>query len=101
MSVLLRLVVCGGGNDLNRLRVEFLVKLSPDEARGGVPVLGLDRRVTAPDGTYTVESYVTGRNDEVMRRERFDLSRYVNRTARIRIIDEATGGWGHIKETRF
>jgi len=29
-----------------------------------------------------------------MRRERFDLSRYVNRTARIRIIDEATGRVG-------
>ena len=43
---------------------------------------------------------VHGRGGE-MRRERFDLSRYVNRTARIRIIDEATGGVGAYQGDTF
>lgn len=91
----------GGGNDQNRLRVELLVQLSPGEQRDGVAVLGIGQRVELADGTYTVESFVTGRNDEVMRREQFDLTRYVGRNARIRILDQATGAWGHINVDDF
>jgi hypothetical protein len=91
----------GGGNDVNRLRVELLVQLPPSEQRTSLPPIGIGQRVELPDGTYTVESHVTGRNDEVMRREQFDLTHYPGRMARIRIVDQATGPWGHINVDDF
>ncbi|MHA6246946.1 GH32 C-terminal domain-containing protein [Pontibacter sp. CAU 1760] len=38
----------------------------------------------------------TGSNSEVLREENWDVSELMNATARIEIVDEVSGGWGHI-----
>lgn len=61
----------GGGNDINTLCLELLI--------GGAVV-----------------AKATGRNSETMVEKSFDVSSYRGQTARIRIVDNASGGWGHI-----
>jgi uncharacterized caspase-like protein len=60
----------GGGNSMNT-RIELLVS--------GRSVL-----------------QASGRNTETMDRVTWDLSPYTGQTGRIRIVDDASGGWGHI-----
>lgn len=43
----------------------------------------------------------TGMNFEEMRRVYWDASDYVGRTLRFRVVDKATGGWGHINLDDF
>jgi hypothetical protein len=38
----------------------------------------------------------TGKCTETMERVRWDLSRYVGRTAQVQLVDASSGGWGHI-----
>lgn len=91
----------GGGNDINRLRVELLIKLNPGETPPPV-ILGIGERVTMADGEYYIGIFATGRNDEVMRRETFVLERrFERRTARIRIVDNSSQAWGHINVDDF
>jgi len=61
----------GGGCDLNTERVELLI----------------DGRVV---------DRATGKCTETMARDSFPVAQYVGRTAQIRLIDESSGGWGHI-----
>jgi hypothetical protein len=60
-----------GGRDPKTLRVELLV-----------------------DGA--VIASVTGHNSEIFARHAWNISDYRRRSATLRIIDEAKGGWGHI-----
>lgn len=87
----------GGGNDLVRLRVELLIKFGAD----GRQPSGTLGRHPMPDGDYGIAMFATGRNAEIMRREVWDVAQHRGRTARIRIIDDATGGWGHINVDDF
>jgi len=40
--------------------------------------------------------HATGRNSESLRVEAFDVRQLKDKTARLRIVDHNTGGWGHI-----
>lgn len=68
----------GGGNDINRLKIELLEETAPDSYR---TVAGTAR---------------TGRNNELFRRDWWDVRLLRGKRARIRIVDTASGGWGHI-----
>lgn len=61
----------GGGSDATAAAVSLYV--------GGVPV-----------------ATATGTNSEAMTPRTWDLAAYVGQTAELRIVDNATGGWGHI-----
>lgn len=65
----------GGGASANT-RVEFLVD--------GQPVL-----------------QVSGRNHETMQLVSWDLTPWTGRNGQIRLVDEASGGWGHINADEF
>ena len=60
-----------GGRDPQRLRAELLV-----------------------DGEVIASA--TGHNSEIFARRAWSISEYRGRSATLRIVDEATGGWGHI-----
>ena len=66
----------GGGCDKNRVYVELLVD---------------DRSVMK----------TTGKCTETMERAQWNVSRYNGKTARIRIVDDSNGGWGHINVDDF
>lgn len=93
----------GGGNDINRLRVELLIKIGPGDPEPPsdfiLNLLGIGRIVTLPDGRYFVGTYSTGRNTEVMRTEVWDVNVYLRRSARIRIKDMSDRG--HINVDDF
>lgn len=80
----------GGGKDLQKLRVELLERI---EGKG----------VEFSDGSYRrlAQHVKTGGGHELMRREWFDVGALRGKTVRIRIVDEATGGWGHINVDDF
>ena len=61
----------GGGCDIRTERVELFI-----------------------DGQVVLQA--TGKCTETMERLRWDVSRYIGRTAQIRLIDASSGGWGHI-----
>ena len=68
----------GGGCDITKVRVELVV-----------------------DGRVVRSS--TGACHESMHTESWDVSRFIGKTARIRLIDYSSGGWGHINfdDVRF
>jgi hypothetical protein len=70
-----------GGSSF-QTRVELLVTLDPIE------------------GTARV-LWDSGRDNETMRRVMWDVSKWAGRTARIRIVDESSGPWGHINADDF
>lgn len=70
----------GGGNDFNT-RVELLIQ---------DPLEGTSR-----------SNYASGLNSETMRRVTWDLTPYAGKTGRIRIVDNASGPWGHINADDF
>jgi hypothetical protein len=61
----------GGGCDINTERVELLV-----------------------DGQVVLQA--TGKCTETMHRVRWNVSPWRGRSARIRLVDQSSGGWGHI-----
>ncbi len=72
----------GGGADAQRLYVELQIK--------------------QPDGTWKREAVKSCfRNSEQMYREKFSLQGLQNKTARIRIVDNSSGNWGHINVDYF
>jgi microsomal dipeptidase-like Zn-dependent dipeptidase len=72
----------GGGSDRNLLRVELQIRQN--------------------DGTWRpVLSRTSFRNSEVMYRTEFALGEFRGQIARIHIIDNATGDWGHINVDDF
>jgi TolB-like protein len=38
----------------------------------------------------------TGQCDESMQREQWDVARFVGQTARVRLVDQSSDGWGHL-----
>jgi microsomal dipeptidase-like Zn-dependent dipeptidase len=79
-----------GGRDATRLRVELL-----EQHPSGT--------INRPDGKYRVVpgTVKTGHNHELLRREWWDVRSLKGKTARVRIVDESTGGWGHINVDDF
>ena len=71
----------GGGNDVNRTKVELYV---PDAS-----------------GAFTPVNLATGRRNEVMRREIWDVGQHVGKTGRIVITDSSNTSWGHINVDDF
>jgi len=82
----------GGGKDNANLKVELLEKSNSGKAG-----------ITMPDGKYKVVSGTrkTGHGNELMRREWWKVTALKGKTLRIRITDNATGGWGHINVDDF
>lgn len=70
----------GGGSSF-KTRVELIVQ---DPIEGNIRVL-----------------YASGGNMETMHRVNWDLSPYARKIGRIRIVDESSGGWGHINVDDF
>jgi len=66
----------GGGQDAERLSLQLLID--------GKPV----RRSTGPNDQPG--------GSEALAPDHWDVAEFQGRTARLRILDEATGGWGHI-----
>lgn len=72
----------GGGSDASKLKVEFQIKQA--------------------DGTWKTEATRTSfRNSELFYREEFTLTAFKGKTARLRIVDNGTGSWGHINVDDF
>lgn len=72
----------GGGTDAQNLFVELQIKQA--------------------DGSWASAAKKTSfRNSELMYRERIDISIYKGKTARIRIVDNSNGNWGHINADNF
>ncbi len=72
----------GGGADAQKLYVELQIK--------------------APDGSWLSTTKRTSfRNNEIMYRERIDLTPYKGKTGRIKIVDNSNGNWGHINIDNF
>jgi hypothetical protein len=84
----------GGGNDLTRLRFELLLRVNRTQAEAAKSTGGQLVRIGNDD--YIVGAMATGQRNEVMRRERWDVSAHRDRVARLRIVDENNGAWGHI-----
>lgn len=61
----------GGGCDANTVRVELIVNGS-------------------------VVRKATGRCNETMSRVRWSVSEFIGSTAQVRVVDQSSGGWGHI-----
>ncbi len=61
----------GGGCDLETVRIELLI-----------------------DGA--VVDRVTGKCTETMEADNFPVSKYIGKSAQIRLVDDSSGGWGHI-----
>jgi len=93
----------GGGNDINLLRVELLVRIRPGEPLPPeiLGLLGVGQRINLSGVEYFVGIWATGRNSESMRREIWNLEVYLGRRARIRIKDASTRSWGHINADDF
>jgi hypothetical protein len=87
----------GGGNDFANEFVALMVRRDSSMPPYGRPeeVLHLD------DGEYFPMLRATGRNEEQMRRVDWDVSRYAGKTARFRIVDQASGPWGHVNADSF
>jgi TolB-like protein len=68
----------GGGCDIARVRVELIV------------------------GSRVIHS-ATGKCNESMSRQSWDVSQHIGKSARIRLVDHSSGGWGHINfdDVRF
>jgi sucrose-6-phosphate hydrolase SacC (GH32 family) len=73
-----------GGNG----QVDFLV------AGGNIPDQLYVALVRASDDEYVMKA--TGHNSEKYRRVRFDASEYIGEELYVKVVDQATGDWGHI-----
>ena len=72
----------GGGADAQKLFVELQIK--------------------QPDGNWlSAVKRSSFRNNEMLYRERIDLAAYKDKVARIRIVDNSNGNWGHINADNF
>ena len=68
----------GGGCDISKVRVDLVI----------------DRRVVRS---------ATGKCNETMERKRWDVRKFMGKNAYIKIVDNSSGGWGHINfdDVRF
>jgi putative membrane-bound dehydrogenase-like protein len=60
-----------------------------------------DLQVQSDDGTWQVIHTATGEDREAMRRAVFDLRPWLEKTIRIQLVDENSGGWGHLNFDDF
>jgi hypothetical protein len=51
--------------------------------------------------SHTRVLHASGRNTETMHQMTWDLTPYAGETGQIRIVDEASGGWGHVNADDF
>ena len=77
--------------ELNHRYLSFLIGGGAEEGRTCVNVL-VDGKVVRS---------ATGREDETLSTLTFDLGDYAGKKARIQIVDDVTGGWGHILADHF
>lgn len=97
----------GGGADISRVRAELLIRATstnhtryqnlrePDGGLFSYPSFLL------PDGEYFQLRVAGGNNSERMERTTWPINDLVGEQARIRIVDNSTGGWGHINVDDF
>jgi hypothetical protein len=86
----------GGAQDMDRLRVELLVKTDSNEAPGPI-VIGNDQ--------FRVDQKSTGHGRELMRRVAFNADSFghhiLGRKARIRIVDDSNVGHLNVDDFQF
>ena len=64
--------------------------------------LFVELQVKQPDGAWVSAIKKSAfRNGELFYRERMDLAPYKTKVARIRVVDNSSGGWGHINVDNF
>lgn len=66
---------------------------TPDAPGQGITAVNLERLA---NNTWEVLHTVTGINNNAMRAVSWDLSEYAGEQVRLRMYDQATGGWGNI-----
>ena len=66
---------------------------TPDAPGQGITAVNLERLV---NNAWEVLHTVTGINNNAMRAVSWDLSEYAGEQVRLRMYDQATGGWGNI-----
>lgn len=81
----------GGGSDLNRLRVELLVKTEADTPGA----------IQTAHGWFRVVIATTGHGHERLRRESFNAQAYVGQLGRLRIVDLSESGHLNVDDFRF
>lgn len=111
----------GGGSDVATERVELQIRGEDDADvavverliganRDGAAALALIFGITGSaangvgsrDGNYVIVLTASGQNSEVMRPMVFEVPRALwGRRARIRIVDNSSGSWGHINVDDF
>jgi len=84
----------GGGNDIQRIRVELQIKAPTAADRAGLAVVGTD-------GDFAIVLFATGNGIDLMRREVWDVSSFAGRTARIRIVDNSPSKHINVDDFRF
>ncbi len=95
-------LLLGGGADLAAVRAELLVRTTVNNRSRFENVRDPDGRlysyprVNLPDGLYYQIHANSGRNSERMERVNWPVRELQNEQARIRIVDESSGSWGHI-----
>ncbi len=77
--------------ELKRRYLNFLIGGGAIEGKTCVNIL--------VDGAVVLSA--TGREEESLTTLTFDLGEYSGKRARIQIVDDATGGWGHINADHF
>ena len=90
----------GGGDFAAGQRVDLLVEPGPGD-RGGRNPSGIGSGAQVPEGNFIVHATASGSNEERMRLVRWDTSTIAGRRARIMIVDEGSGPWGHINVDDF
>lgn len=83
--------------ELTRALCDFLVSGGSDQTR-----LRVELQLREPDNSWkTVRTVTPIRNSELFYRASFDLSPYKGRVARIQIVDDSEGNWGHLNVDDF
>ena len=68
---------------------------------GGCTNTGSDERVELLVNDTVVRNYVTNSCAERMSRQSWKVSELINKTARLRLVDDSNTGWGHINFDDF
>jgi hypothetical protein len=86
----------GGGRDMERQYAALLLRWEP----GMPPPIATTPLVRLPDGDYITVRKATGRDIEEMMLHLWEVTPYRGKTARIQIVDQSSGPWGHINVDR-
>jgi hypothetical protein len=74
------------GFTINRKRIAFLIGGGRHPGKTCIQLLVAD----------TVVRSTTGQNNELLQWSSWDVAEWAGKSVRIRIVDQVTGGWGHI-----